>query len=645
MAVDCCRRRRSISTDDMRARSCCSSAMKTISRPRQSLWHGPASLLLIVLLLLFVPRLVASSDPASLVKAADALMAEHHFERARLLYEQALVQGASFGTDLQHARNLGIAYLNSAPPDFEEGIKWLRVASALDPRSDGVRAELAKALLRSGDAEGAIENYRVLVDHNPQSSDYVIGLASALRQAGNTETALEAFRSSLQRSPNLVPVRVEYARLLNFNRQFVEAKRQFSAVLAIDSGNLIAQVGLAKTTSFDGDQESALSMYDRILQRHPGLYDAIVGKAFSLLWSGHLEQARPLLEQAARRNPNDREVREALSQLPGSRFVAQASTAPVEADDAEPDSTTNTTAVRSGHTPARVGKVSQHPPQGITPATSQQSATNALIHPPVSETALKMPAQSSPFLLVLITLVGLVALAALAVLKRSAFRKTRAAAEESPVVPRAQSPFLLPGSCLEGDNTHAHRTETNSNLCDPILWDTVQNVATPNDCSGNGRFSPEEVALERPGPHTNAPEANQSAVFITQPEVLLIGGSENTRALESRRLSALNVELGVECDWSEAVVRLVSTSPELIVLNAITGDGWTSVRMFHWIAANRPELRSRCLAIVSTSEAADELSVHGGTIHFLIEPFDSKKWHEAVSTVLPINAYHHMAQP
>jgi hypothetical protein len=125
---------------------------------------------------------------------------------------------------------------------------------------------------------------------------------------------------------------VEYARLLNFTKQYPEARKQFLAALAIEPQNLIAQVGLAKATSYEGDQESAIQMYDRILARHPGSYDAIVGKAFSLLWSGQTAQAGVLLRQASVRNPDDPEVREALSNLPHSA-VREAISRPPHLED------------------------------------------------------------------------------------------------------------------------------------------------------------------------------------------------------------------------------------------------------------------------------------------------------------------------
>ena len=260
----------------------------------------------------------AASDVASTVRDADACVAAHKFDCAQELYERAQAEGMRFDSDLPHARNLAAAYLNSTHPDPAKAIIWLQVAVTLDPQSDSLRAQLAGLLVRSGNLDAAIDHYRILAQAHPTSTEYGIQLATVLQQAGKSDAALQFLQSSTEKYPSLVAFRVEYARLLNFTKQYPEARKQFLAARVLEPQNLIAQVGLAKATSYEGDQETAIQMYDRILQRHPGSYDAIVGKAFSLLWSGQTEQAGELLRRASVRNPDDPEVREALSTLPHS---------------------------------------------------------------------------------------------------------------------------------------------------------------------------------------------------------------------------------------------------------------------------------------------------------------------------------------
>ena len=260
----------------------------------------------------------AATDVSSTVRDADTCVSERKFDCAQALYERAQAEGTRFETDLPHARNLATAYLNSTHPDLAKAIAWLQVAVTLDPQSDSLRAQLAGSLVRSGNLDAAIDHYRILSESHPTSTEYGIQLATVLQQAGKSDAALQFLQASTEKYPSLVAFRVEYARLLNFTKQYPEARKQFLTALSIQPQNLIAQVGLAKATSYEGDQETAIQMYDRILARHPGSYDAIVGKAFSLLWSGQTAQAGVLLRQASVRNPDDPEVREALSNLPHS---------------------------------------------------------------------------------------------------------------------------------------------------------------------------------------------------------------------------------------------------------------------------------------------------------------------------------------
>jgi tetratricopeptide (TPR) repeat protein len=277
---------------------------------------------ILVLVVLTLCGRSTAQDFSTTLKSADAAFAERDYSTARSLYERAIREGAQLDSDLPRARNLASSYLSATPSETSKAVQWLQTAVRLDPQADGMRLQLCRLMLNTGDTGGAVQNYRALVERHPQSSDYVLGLASALRQDGKSDAALKLLKDTVDKYPNLNVVRVEYARGLNFVREFSEARRQFQKVLDYDPNDLIAQVGMAKSMSYDGDQEGALVEYDRILRAHPGLYDAMIGKAFALLWSGHMEEARELLQKGLARHPDDREVRDALNSLPKGRSIA-----------------------------------------------------------------------------------------------------------------------------------------------------------------------------------------------------------------------------------------------------------------------------------------------------------------------------------
>jgi Flp pilus assembly protein TadD len=316
-----------------------------------------------------------AQDFAFDLKGADVAFAERNYDVARTLYERAIHDGATLENDLPHARNLVTTYLNANPPETAKTIQWLTVVVRLDPQADGLRLQLCKLLMNTGDTGGAVQQYKQLVEKHPGSSEYVLALAYALRQDGRSDAALRLMKDTVDHYPTLNTVRVEYARALNFVREFSEARRQFSKVLDYDPNDLIAQVGMAKSMSYDGDQEGALVEYDRILKVHPGLYDAMIGKAFALLWSGRMDEARELLQKGLSRHPDDREVREALASLPKGNGSSQNVPMPSAAAPA-PMIAASVAAPMESHLPA-AGTLTMPPRSIIAPKAKNSHATNS----------------------------------------------------------------------------------------------------------------------------------------------------------------------------------------------------------------------------------------------------------------------------
>ena len=545
----------------------------------------------------------------SSIQLADAAMEKHDYNGARSLYERALASGAQFETDVNHARNLATAYLNSAPPDLTNGIKWLRVGLKIDPHSESLRLELAKSLLRIGDPDGAIEHYRVLADAHPQSAEYVVALATALRQAGKSEDALHLLQATTERFPNLVSVRVEYARLLNFTKQFPEAKRQFSIVLASDPENVIAQVGMAKTISYEGDQTTALQMYERILKRYPGLYDAIIGKAFSLLWSGHEQPARFLLEEGLAQHPEDREVREALAALRGSAVEKQPPAAPKRSTYIRHSA--DLKSIRQGALLPEVRKpdLLAAPQSSEAPGATKQT---------------QKPGPSGIFWL--ITTCFAIALIAGAISRlarqrygrlngtQGKFGPATQCARPSEVQAPSNGAVEIPGGANRKSEEDQHLQATKE-----LGGTRVDATRTP----GTAQTKTEAANCLRAEMQGHASDSK-----IRQ-QVLLVGGSANIVRLESRWLAAREVEVICECEWVKASVRLLNTPPDLVVLNTTTDDRWTGSRILKWIAENQPSLLNQTVSIIGSGGKADNLEVR-----YLFEPFGATEWNEAVHSLL-----------
>jgi tetratricopeptide (TPR) repeat protein len=591
---------------------------------------------------------VAAGDEASMIKNADTYVSEKKFDRARAIYERAQTEGMRLETDLPHARNLAAVYLNSTPPDLARAILWLQVAVTLDPQSDSLRAQLASSLYRSGNFEAAIDQYKVLVEAHPTSAEYVIPLSTALRQAGKSDAALQFLQASTEKHPNLVAIRIEYARQLNFAKQFPEARKQFSAVLAIEPQNLIAQVGLAKATSYEGDQETAIEMYDRILQRHSGSYDAIVGKAFSLLWSGRTEQAGELLRKASARNPDDHEVREALSTLPHSAGASAAMPErnrqlynpryPALRRPPNPEKPESQTA-------PSLDRVVPSQPEHLLPEQKQQHQNGAAV-----------------------AIIGFcLTLASFAYgrsrsghLKSQRGETESLSSERTPDLPVStvdrdsgngsvmlesapqstaavgtitetpEEDSIPPAPSTDERTTAARQPSLENSVALPDIVDqevhehSHPSAPHPRDLSrvqiGGGGTSDDLVESHEPV------VAAQELVPEAKLKVLLVGGRPHEVELENRWFPITANEILWERNWGAAVQCLASAPPDLIVLNPLSDDGRTSEQMFNWIITNRAEFRNRTIVINGQTELSRRE-------HYLVEPFGAPQWRQAVMIV------------
>ena len=82
-------------------------------------------------------------------------------------------------------------------------------------------------------------------------------------------------------------------------------------------------------------------------------------------------------------------------------------------------------------------------------------------------------------------------------------------------------------------------------------------------------------------------------------------------------------------EWNDAAVLLLNTPPDVVVLNAITGDRWTSSRMFSWIIENQPRLQNHTVLVARSQEEAEWPDAR-----YLVEPFRATDWEEVVHSLI-----------
>jgi serine/threonine protein kinase/Flp pilus assembly protein TadD len=162
----------------------------------------------------------------------------------------------AFPGDFWINHDLGMALYNCRPPQYEEAVCFLSVATALRPVSPGGRLHLGLALWRSGRIDEAAAAFRKAIDLKP---DFVLAhsnlrnLCLRLGIEGRRDRAVAALRHAVERKPDYALTHYTLGKLLaNMNRldeaiaayhQAIRLKPDFLAAAYHDLGLALARGG------------------------------------------------------------------------------------------------------------------------------------------------------------------------------------------------------------------------------------------------------------------------------------------------------------------------------------------------------------------------------------------------------------------
>ena len=162
----------------------------------------------------------------------------------------------------------------------------LNAIALLDP--DGARMHLiiAEHLINEGDRDGAIEQYKKVLQLDPQLPGAHFELAEALLQSSKTQ------------------------------REREEAEEAFKAELALNPGNVNAECRLGDLYLSAGNMrlDAAYQSYARALQLQPNFSNAQLGMGKVLIRMGKNQEALAHLREAARLDPVDSTAHYLLAQ-------------------------------------------------------------------------------------------------------------------------------------------------------------------------------------------------------------------------------------------------------------------------------------------------------------------------------------------
>ena len=145
---------------------------------------------------------------------------------------------------------------------FEEGLRELRVAAALDPLSPIISANLARALLLNGDAEGALAEARRALELNPNFSDAYMVTGRAYESQGKYELAAAAY----QRLADAHVRRAQVGRIAAKLGRSAEARAIAREIEEVAAAGQIGPTSVAWIYSALGDNDRAFHWLEKALE-------------------------------------------------------------------------------------------------------------------------------------------------------------------------------------------------------------------------------------------------------------------------------------------------------------------------------------------------------------------------------------------
>jgi tetratricopeptide (TPR) repeat protein len=159
--------------------------------------------------------------------------------------------------------DLGIALRHCHPPQNEEAIRFLTVALALRPKSEGVRVNLAYTLARAGRLDEAIIAYRLAIGVKPDYGQVYLYLGLALADNGQLDEGIAACRRAGELKPDDGNAYFNLGTLLNRAGRVDEAAAAYRRAIELVPDDAESHCSLAFVLRDQGKFTEALIALER----------------------------------------------------------------------------------------------------------------------------------------------------------------------------------------------------------------------------------------------------------------------------------------------------------------------------------------------------------------------------------------------
>ena len=150
----------------------------------------------------------------------------------------------------------------------EEAVRFLELATRLDPGYYDARTDLAAARMRLGQWKEAEEDLEIAIPLLPDYAPHYVLLARVKRRLGDAEGAVEAYRRARLLGATDTRVFVEQGEVLESLKRGPEARRQFLAAVNLNPTDIAAWTGLLGYARRNDDRAEIRRACEHLMLSH-----------------------------------------------------------------------------------------------------------------------------------------------------------------------------------------------------------------------------------------------------------------------------------------------------------------------------------------------------------------------------------------
>jgi tetratricopeptide (TPR) repeat protein len=186
---------------------------------------------------------------------------------------------------------------------YEESIRWMGKALALNPDDPDTLNSLAESCLGLGKIEQAIRYYRRLVEVCPPSAEAHTNLGQAEERMGDLGAAANSYRRALELQPDSAEANCKLAHVLRLQGDLVEALRLSEYALALDPARFetFDELGLVLTDM--KNPGAAAEAFQRAVALNPDSALTALSLGYFYVKGGDIPAAADALRRAIKLDP------------------------------------------------------------------------------------------------------------------------------------------------------------------------------------------------------------------------------------------------------------------------------------------------------------------------------------------------------